>query len=74
MDGLVFYLRQPPVRRWVAVYPDGRRSVLTKDAKGVWWWAPGKGSSPLSAARENIEAAGGTLVREPIPTVKHPSA
>ncbi len=46
----------------VAVYPDGRTfEVYKKD--GAWWWDHGKGSYPLSAARENVAQAGGRIER-----------
>jgi hypothetical protein len=46
----------------VAVYPNGRVFEITKRGR-VYWWDTGRGSFPLSAARENVEAEGGRVER-----------
>lgn len=54
----------------VAVYPDGRRVVLVHRG-GMWYWdRQGSASSHLSAAIRNVEAKGGTVVREPNPNYR----
>jgi hypothetical protein len=51
--------------RTVSVWPDGRRHIWTKE-NGAYWWRPGAGSFPYAQAKENAEADGATVIREPI--------
>ena len=51
-----------PKTKLVAVFPDGREFVIERKGR-AWWWDHGKGSAPLSAAIENVEALGGRVER-----------
>ena len=54
----------------VAVYPDGRRYVITR-RRGMWQWhADGSASSHMDSVIANVQALGGTVVREPNPSYR----
>lgn len=49
--------------RTVSVWPDGRRYNWKKE-NGAYWWRHDAGSFPYTAAKENAEADGATVIRE----------
>lgn len=53
----------------VAVYPDGRRFVVTFRG-GVYWYSSTAGASHMDMVRDAVERAGGRIVREPNPSYR----
>lgn len=58
--------------RAVAVYPDGRRVVIRRRGRMWYWDNRGSASSHMDSVKANVEALGGTVVREPNPHYRPP--
>ena len=55
----------------VAVMPDGTETIIRFE-RGHYWWSKSDGAYPLSAARDAIEEAGGTIKTIPNPNYRPP--